>query len=83
MSLMTFPLECGMKCICIFLSLNFHSSGDVPFFVPPRFKRAPQPNEEKEEREYAEEWDLHPDLNTQRGSVTVGSMSGGLEGIRH
>uniref|UniRef100_A0A8C1ZT39 Synaptotagmin XV n=1 Tax=Cyprinus carpio TaxID=7962 RepID=A0A8C1ZT39_CYPCA len=50
-----------------------YGSGDVPFFVPPRFKRAPQPNEEKEEREYAEEWDLHPDLNTQRGSVTVGS----------
>ncbi|XP_052467777.1 synaptotagmin-15 isoform X2 [Carassius gibelio] len=50
-----------------------YGSGDVPFFVPPRFKRTPQPNEEKEEREYAEEWELHPDLHTQRGSVTLGS----------
>ncbi|XP_056089706.1 synaptotagmin-15 [Rhinichthys klamathensis goyatoka] len=50
-----------------------YGSGDVPFFVPPQFKRTSQLNEGKEGREYAEAWELHPDLHTQRGSLTVGS----------
>ncbi|XP_065118896.2 synaptotagmin-15 [Paramisgurnus dabryanus] len=50
-----------------------YGSGDVPFIVPPRFKTAPQLREEKEGREDAEEWEHHPDLHTQRGSLSVGS----------
>ncbi|XP_073774790.1 synaptotagmin-15 isoform X2 [Danio rerio] len=50
-----------------------HGSGDVPFIVPPRFKRAPQLNDKKEESNSAEQWDLNPDLHSQRGSLTVGS----------
>lgn len=76
-------MKCSLKCIYIFIYLTFHSSGGVPFFVPPRFKTTPQLNKEKEERESAEEWELHPDLHTQRGSLTVGSMSGLDKSIRH
>ncbi|KAI7797067.1 synaptotagmin-15 [Triplophysa rosa] len=50
-----------------------YGSGDVPFIVPPRFKRASQIKEKREGREDAEEWEHHPDLHTQRGSLTVGS----------
>ncbi|XP_067285401.1 synaptotagmin-15 isoform X2 [Pseudorasbora parva] len=52
---------------------NSYGSGEVSFFVPPQFKRTSQLNEGKERRDYAEKWELHSDLHTQRGSLTVGS----------
>ncbi|XP_051522620.1 synaptotagmin-15 isoform X1 [Myxocyprinus asiaticus] len=45
----------------------------VPFFVPPRLKRRSQIRDEREGIQDAEEWEHHPDLHTQRGSLTVGS----------
>lgn len=64
-----------MNCFQVYNLNVFNSSGDVPFIVPPRFKRASQKKEKRDGREDTEEWEHHPDLHTQRGSLTVGSMS--------
>lgn len=70
--------KCNKLCLkseCSFSSaLVHHSLGEVPFFLPPSFKSSSH-SAVPEGREEEEQWEQHPHLHTQRGSLTIGSKS--------
>lgn len=61
--------ECRMNS-----ALIDHSLAEVPFFLPPSFKTSSH-SAVSEGREEDEQWEQHPHLHSQRGSLTIGSRS--------
>uniref|UniRef100_W5LB04 Synaptotagmin XV n=2 Tax=Astyanax mexicanus TaxID=7994 RepID=W5LB04_ASTMX len=61
---------------CTTVLQTSHSSSyglaEVPFFLPPSFKRLAHVEENKG-REEEEQWEHQPQLHNQRGSLTIGS----------
>ncbi|XP_017338126.1 synaptotagmin-15 isoform X1 [Ictalurus punctatus] len=61
-------------CTPVFQTSQGSSYGlaEVPFFLPPSFKSSSH-SAVPEGREEEEQWEQHPHLHTQRGSLTIGS----------